>query len=577
MFAGAASAPSAPQHTLGSMERSGREGGDPALYRPRQLFISYARRDSPAVDGLHHDLARANHHVWFDRKLEGGQRWWDEVLKQIRTCELFVFVLSPESLKSKACRAELAYATVLERPILPVLVGAVNIDLAPEPLGQLNVLNYRERTPESAIDLLMAVGGTTSPKMLPDPLPPSPPPPITNLGPIRERLIVDSLSLRDQQDIVALLRRHIDDVDQHPTVAALLEQLRRRPDIVEDIGHEVDTLSGELRFRSSNLGSHGETSSRDLIRSLVPHLRDGRITPITGLAMTDSLVGTRRQIAQDFARSFEFPMARHQQEDMPQVAQFVTVMTNTETLRSSLREHLAIQLQRHLAEEHEDGGLADLFVSTWRRLRSGVESDPHSVLARLPCPIFVTGHPASLIGAALREAGKDPVEEVCRWRPDVYDWPRSIFEAEPGYVPSANRPLVFHVFGRLEVPDSLVITEDDYMEFMIRATEDKSLVPPPVRAALADSALLLLGFNLQDYDVRVLLRTLVGQEGAQRLYRYTHVAAQVDPSADVLSPERARRYLERYFGKFRQPSIDIYWGTVDEFAADLSAVLGSVR
>ena len=37
--------------------------------------------------------------------------------------------------------------------------------------------------------------------------------------------------------------------------------------------------------------------------------------------MTDSLVGTRRQIAQDFAQSFEFPLARHEQEDMPQVAQ----------------------------------------------------------------------------------------------------------------------------------------------------------------------------------------------------------------------------------------------------------------
>jgi len=559
------------------VEGSSRGGDTATVYRPRRLFISYARRDAIAVNDLHRDLARASHDVWFDRKLEGGQRWWDEVLEQIRTCELFVFVLSPESLKSKACRAELAYAAVLERPILPVLAGIVNMDLAPEPIGALNVLDYRERTPENAIDLLMAVADATPAGMLPDPLPPSPPPPITNLGPVRERLAADSLPLRDQEDLVADLRRHIDDVDQHPTVAALLEQLRSRSDIVEAIGHEVDALLGQLRFRSSKLSSQRETSSRDLIRSLVPHLRDGRITPITGVAMTDSLVGTRRQIAQDFARSFEFPMARHQQEDMPQVAQFVTVMTNAETLRSSLREHLAIQLQRHLAEEHEAGGLADLFVVTWSRQRSGVESDPHAVLARLPCPVFVTGHPASLMGAALREAGKDPVEEVCRWRPDVYDWPRSIFETEPGYVPSANRPLVFHVFGRLEVPDSLVITEDDYMEFMIRATEDKSLIPPPVRAALADSALLLLGFNLEDYDVRVLLRTLVGQEGAQRLYRYTHVAAQVDPSADVLSPDRARRYLERYFGKFRQPSIDIYWGTVDEFAADLSAVLGTVQ
>ena len=50
-----------------------------------------------------------------------------------------------------------------------------------------------------------------------------------------------------------------------------------------------------------------------------------------------------------------------------------------------------------------------------------------------------------------------------------------------------------------------------------------------------------------------------------------HVAAQVDISNEVLSPERARDYLERYFGKTRKPSIDIYWGTAEEFAAGLAA------
>jgi hypothetical protein len=104
------------------------------------LFISYARRDATAVNDLHRDLVRANHQVWFDRNLEGGQRWWDEILKQIRACELFVFVLSPEALKSKACRAELAYAAVLERPILPFLVGPINLAFAPQPIGHLNVL-----------------------------------------------------------------------------------------------------------------------------------------------------------------------------------------------------------------------------------------------------------------------------------------------------------------------------------------------------------------------------------------------------------------------------------------------------
>ena len=131
---------------------------------------------------------------------------------------------------------------------------------------------------------------------------------------------------------------------------------------------------------------------------------------------------------------------------------------------------------------------------------------------------------------------------------------------------------MFHVFGNLDVPDSLLITEDDYFDFLIGVTDDASLIPLPVRSALADSALLFLGFGLEQWDVRILLRGLVSQEGAHKLQRYTHVAAQIDLSDTVMSPARARRYMEKYFTKFRQPSIDIFWGSVDEFASGLAAM-----
>ena len=94
-----------------------------------------------------------------------------------------------------------------------------------------------------------------------------------------------------------------------------------------------------------------------------------------------------------------------------------------------------------------------------------------------------------------------------------------------------------------------------------------------MRDALADSALLLLGFRLDEWDVRVLLRSLVGQQGSQRLRKYRHVAAQIELTDEVSSPVRARRFLERYFSTFRQPSIDIFWGSTDDFAAALFGAL----
>jgi TIR domain/SIR2-like domain len=527
------------------------------------VFLSYSRRDRSVVTDLHNDLTNADYEVWFDRELTGGQLWWDEILHRIRSCDIFVFALSPDSVKSKACRAELDYASELNRPILPLLLREVNIELAPDPISQLEYVDYRQRTPENAIRLLKTVARMRR-QDVPMALPVAPPPPVTNLGPLRNRLGAESLTFRDQQDLVLEFQRHIEDVDAHPTLSALLEEFRSRPDIVRSVSHDVEILIDQIHFRSSTAGE----SSRDLIRAILSHLEGGHVTPITGTGLTDSLIGSRRQIAHDFAQSFDFPMSRHQSEDLPQVAQFVTVMTNNETLRSELAEHIRNQLLSHFDGEFH-GSLDDLFVATWHRVRSQLQWDAHSVVAGLASPIFITGHPVSLLGAALREAGKDPVEEVCRWRTDVYEWPQSVFETEPDYVPSIQRPLVFHVFGHLDVPESLVITEDDFFEFMIGVAQNKSAIPSPVRAAVADSSLLLLGFGLQDHDVRVLLRSLVGQEGGGRLHRYTHVAAQVDLSNEVISPLRARKYLERYFGRYRQPAIDIYWGTVDEFTADL--------
>ena len=316
--------------------------------------------------------------------------------------------------------------------------------------------------------------------------------------------------------------------------------------------------------------SERDPDSVDLLRSLVTHIRNDHFTPIVGNGVAENLIGSRRRLAREWARTFEFPLEKHRQDDLPEVAQFVAVMTNTDTLRSSLHDYLRDHLLARLAAPTEETELGPILGQVWERQRSDI--DPFVVLASLPCRIYVCAHPWDLLAEALRLAGKDPVTDVCRWRPDVYDWPPSIFDSEPGYVPTAQRPLVYHVFGRLDVPESLVITEDDFDDFVVGVTENRALIPPPVQRALADSALMLLGFGLEERDVRVLLRTLISQEGAHKLGKYTHVAAQLDRQGGVTSPARAQRYLERYFARFRQPSIEIFWGSVEEFSADLAEI-----
>ncbi|MEI2689141.1 MAG: SIR2 family protein [Anaerolineae bacterium] len=114
----------------------------------------------------------------------------------------------------------------------------------------------------------------------------------------------------------------------------------------------------------------------------------------------------------------------------------------------------------------------------------------------------------------------------------------------------------------------MVLTEDDYFDYLIGVTSNNDLIPAAVRRALTDTALLFLGFNLDEWDFRVLFRSIMQREGRNRRGRYAHIAAQIDPEqGQILEPEGARRYLEAYFG---DADISIFWGRVDDFSAELA-------
>lgn len=537
---------------------------------PLVLFVSYSRRDLDATEQLCADLSAAHLDPRWDRELVGGERWWDGILAKIRDCEAFVFVLSPDSVRSRACKAELDYAVDLNRPILPVMVRDVSPDVAPEPIPESQVIDLTERTPEAVIGLLTALSRMETAPPLPEPPPAAPPVPMTDLSDLKELVVADALTLGDQRELLTRLLMHVEDVDLQPAVFELATELGRRPDVFEAVRPELDGLMARLRTSAARTSMAAERWAQraELIRSIVTHIEGGRFTPILGHGLTDGLVGPRAEIARDWADTFESPLEPHRRGRLADVAEFVAVMTNPDTVRARLAAFLRDRLS---GGEGEGQSLASLLTDARRRAVAAGAVDSHRVLAGLSCPIFVSAHPWGLLAEALREEGKDPVVELCRWRADAYDWPESIFTREPGFRPTVERPLVYHVFGALEVPESVVITEDDQLDFVVQVSEDRSLIPHSVRRALADSALLLLGFDLNEWDARALLRTLVDQEGAGRLRRYTHVAAQVDPSSGVASPARAARYLERYFGRAREPAIDIYWGSVEEFTAELEA------
>jgi hypothetical protein len=188
--------------------------------------------------------------------------------------------------------------------------------------------------------------------------------------------------------------------------------------------------------------------------------------------------------------------------------------------------------------------------------------DSFAVLAALPLPIYLTTAVDRLLEHNLAERGKSPASAVCAWQGELGA------DAEPGELrPDPQRPLVYHLFGRLDAPGAMVLTEDDYFDFLIGVTGNRDLIPVTVRRALADTALLFLGFHMQDWNFRVLFRSIMKQQGGGRRKRYAHVAAQIDPEQGrAVDIERARRYLEEYFD---EADITIYWGSAEDFLREL--------
>jgi hypothetical protein len=264
-------------------------------------------------------------------------------------------------------------------------------------------------------------------------------------------------------------------------------------------------------------------------------------------------------------------MAPHQRDDLPQVAEYLAINQDANFPRGELITYLRRELRHRYAGQGtagpaDDGALDALLAGVGARLREERATEPHRVLASLPCPIYVTTNPDTLLSDALTAAGKRPERGFFDWQ-GLGEAPDSVFAREPAYRPTKDRPLVYHLFGRFSDPKSLVLTEDDYFDYLMSVTGNKESIPPAVRRALADSALLFLGFQMDDWDFRVLFRSVMSQQGSSRRRHYAHVAVQINPQEGrIQEPDLARRYLERYF---EGADISIYWGGIDDFLAEL--------
>ena len=231
------------------------------------VFVSYSRCNQEVVKQLVADLKAAGVDTWYDQSLTGGQRWWDSILAKIRDCDIFMFALSPESWASEACKSELAYAALLGKPILPVLVSdGINLNLLTQPLNQIQVTDYHLRDKGATLALFKAINTSPEAPPLPDPLPAQPPVPLSYVVTLQER--IDSpnpLSPQDQNLLFMDLEDAVEEGGSPRELRDLILNLKKRDDLLARVCAKLDVLLQKLEGGSGRptAGDRGNDNRAD--------------------------------------------------------------------------------------------------------------------------------------------------------------------------------------------------------------------------------------------------------------------------------------------------------------------------
>jgi DNA-binding SARP family transcriptional activator len=300
-------------------------------------------------------------------------------------------------------------------------------------------------------------------------------------------------------------------------------------------------LRQDLRIAGSQPARAGEDHVRDVARELLA----GRLIPVIGddvSALTEQLM-----------RQFEVPETS---SHLPHVSQYVAVMRGAGPLYDALHDQFA---------------------------QPGTPTPSHRFFASLPPILRAQGSPCQLLlttsyGLGLEQAFVEAGEEfdVVAYVADGRDRGKFCHVTSSGEAHVIDEPNTYaqlsleqrtvilrlhgHVDPRPERTfESFVVTEDDYIHYLGNG-ELTSVVPVSLVAKLRRSHFLFLGYVLRDWNLRVVLHRLWGDQRVN--YRSWAVHEEPIP-------------LEEAF--WRQRDVAVVHRTVDEYVEALGGAIDALR
>jgi len=271
-------------------------------------------------------------------------------------------------------------------------------------------------------------------------------------------------------------------------------------------------------------------------------IKNQECTPVIGAGTCAGTLPLSSEIARSWAMDYGYPF--YDDGNLSSVSQYLAIMNNPIFPKEQIK-------RKYNKIRHPNFGQPD---------------EPHAVLADLNLPIYITTNYDSFMFDALRSRNRDPKREVYRWNNSLENITTSVFDTDD-YEPTAANPLVFHLNGHVDALESLVLTEDDYLNFLGSIIlGDHSSFPNAIQRALASKCLLFVGFDFFDSIFNILFPSLV------RDFRYPSFAVLSPAFLSVNSKEgkwNAQQYIQGYFEQKEGVRIKVYWGDTREFTMEL--------
>ena len=112
---------------------------NPTVAAGSDVFLSYARADREAAEAIAHGLGARGRSLWVDWEgIPPTAEWMAEIRAGIDAASGVLFLLSPQSARSRVCTDELEHALAAGKRIVPVVVKDVEPAALPEQIRRLN-------------------------------------------------------------------------------------------------------------------------------------------------------------------------------------------------------------------------------------------------------------------------------------------------------------------------------------------------------------------------------------------------------------------------------------------------------